>query len=181
MYGRMIRRSVCGCTFAVTLALLAVTDGSAAVQADRTIVILVRHAEKEDEPAADPGLTGDGQARAQDLARRLGDAGVDAVYASQYRRTILTGEPLARQLGQRVRIAPIEGETAGYAAALVRRILDEHTGETVVIVNHSNTVPIIARAVGAPDPGPIEDSEYGNLFIVVIGPGTVRELIRAHY
>ena len=153
----------------------------ALAQEARTVIILVRHAEKEAERAADPVLTVAGQARAQDLAQRLGDAGVDAIYASQFKRTILTVEPLARQLGQDVRIAPINGAVESYAAALARTILEEHAGQTVLVANHSNTVPLIARALGAPDPGMIEDSEYGHFLIVIAGPGGTRELIRAHY
>jgi broad specificity phosphatase PhoE len=160
---------------------MSVFASDALAQDARTVIILVRHAEKEAEPAADPVLTAAGQARAQDLAQRLGDAGVDAIYASQFKRTILTVEPLARQLGQEVRIAPINGAAEAYAAALARTILEEHAGQTVLVANHSNTVPLIARALGAPDPGMIEDSEYGHFLIVIAGPGGTRELIRAHY
>jgi broad specificity phosphatase PhoE len=84
--------------------------------------------------------------RAHDLARRLAEAGVDAIYASQFKRTILTGEPLAKQLGIDVRIAPINGAAEEYAVSLARTILAEHRGQTVLVVNHSNTVPLIARA-----------------------------------
>jgi broad specificity phosphatase PhoE len=164
--------------FAVVASVFAT---SAAAQHSRTVIILVRHAEKEAEPAADPALTAAGKARAQDLARRLADAGVDAVYSSQFKRTVLTGEPLAKSLGLDVRIAPINGGAEEYAAMLARTILREHAGQTVVVVNHSNTVPMIARALGAPDPGTIDESEYGNLLIVIAGPGEARELIRAHY
>jgi broad specificity phosphatase PhoE len=157
------------------------TDAAAVAQNERTVVILVRHAEKEAEPATDPGLTPQGQARAADLARRLSDAGVDAVFTSQFERTKLTGEPLARQIGQQVRIAPIAGPVEAYATALEQRILHEYAGQTVVVVNHSNTVPMIARALGAPDPGEIDDAEYGTMLIVVIGPGSARDLIRANY
>lgn len=170
--------------FRVFIALIlaaAVLPARAVAQDERTVVILVRHAEKEAEPAADPLLTTAGQARARDLARRLADAGVDAIYASQFKRTILTGEPLAKQLGIDVRIAPINGGVEEYAASLARTILVEHRGQTVLIVNHSNTVPLIARALGASDPGMIEDPEYGHLLIVIAGPGETRELIRAHY
>lgn len=154
---------------------------AAAAQNARTVIVLVRHAEKEAEPAADPVLTSAGEARARDLARRLADAGVDAIYASQFKRTILTGEPLAKALGLEVKIAPINGGAEAYAAALARTILEQHAGQTVVVVNHSNTVPLIARALGAPDPGAIDESEYGHLLIVIAGPGGTRELIRAHY
>src|SRR5438132_12240842 len=60
-----------------------------------TTVILVRHAEKVIDPNNnDPDLSLAGQARAQELARMFGDAGVNAIYATQYKRTQQTVKPL---------------------------------------------------------------------------------------
>ena len=53
-----------------------------------TTVILVRHAEKKIEPAnPDPDLAPEGVERAQEIARVFGDAGINAIYATQYKRT----------------------------------------------------------------------------------------------
>jgi len=53
-----------------------------------TTVIIVRHAEKNIEPNnPDPDLSPAGQARAQEIARMFGDSGVQAIYATQYKRT----------------------------------------------------------------------------------------------
>src|SRR5437773_8048647 len=65
-----------------------------------TTVIVVRHAEKNIEPAnPDPDLSPAGQARAQELARMFGDAGVNAIYATQFKRTQQTVKPLGDRLG----------------------------------------------------------------------------------
>src|SRR3989441_11726133 len=65
-----------------------------------TTVILVRHAEKNIEPNnPDPDLSPAGQARAQELVRMFGDAGVSAIYATQYKRTQQTVKPLGDKLG----------------------------------------------------------------------------------
>src|SRR5882724_305486 len=65
-----------------------------------TTVIVVRHAEKNIEPSnPDPDLSPAGQARAQELSRMFGDAGVNAIYATQYKRTQQTVKPLADKLG----------------------------------------------------------------------------------
>src|SRR3989454_12480696 len=65
-----------------------------------TTVILIRHAEKVIDPNnADPDLSPAGQTRAQELVRMFGDAGINAIYATQYKRTQQTVKPLADKLG----------------------------------------------------------------------------------
>ena len=51
-----------------------------------TTILLVRHAEKTMQ-GTDPPLSDEGQARAQTLAHVTGEAGVTAIYTSQYLRT----------------------------------------------------------------------------------------------
>src|SRR5215208_8289187 len=65
-----------------------------------TTVILVRHAEKKIEPTnPDPDLAPEGVERAQEIARVFGDAGVNAIYATQFKRTQQTVKPLADRTG----------------------------------------------------------------------------------
>jgi hypothetical protein len=65
-----------------------------------TTVILVRHAEKKIEPNnPDPDLTPAGEARAQEIARMFRDAGINAIYATQFKRTQQTVKPLANLTG----------------------------------------------------------------------------------
>ena len=50
---------------------------------------------------ADPLLSSAGEARAARLATMLAEAGVKAIYASEFRRTQDTGKPLAaKQIGR---------------------------------------------------------------------------------
>src|SRR5438445_13419248 len=70
-----------------------------------TTIILIRHAEKIIDPNnPDVDLSPAGQARAQELARMFGDADVNAIYATQYKRTQETVKPLADKLGLRVNV-----------------------------------------------------------------------------
>src|SRR5215217_7075309 len=70
-----------------------------------TTVILVRHAEKKIEPNnPDPDLAPDGLERAQEIARVFGDAGVNAIYATQYKRTQQTVKPLSDRTGVAVTV-----------------------------------------------------------------------------
>ena len=51
-------------------------------------LFIVRHAEKAAAPKDDPPLTKAGRARAQELARVLGDVPLKAVYATEFERTV---------------------------------------------------------------------------------------------
>jgi broad specificity phosphatase PhoE len=129
-----------------------------------TTIILVRHAEKNIEPAnPDPDLSTAGQARAQELARMFGDAGIKAIYATQYKRTQQTVKPLAEKIG-----VPATTIDAKNTAELVKQIRAQHNGEVVFIAGHNNTVPEIIAALGGPQLPIIPETEFDNLYVVTI-------------
>lgn len=133
-----------------------------------TTLLFVRHAEKAAAPADNPGLSTAGTQRALELRRVLEDldvvAGVDAVYVTQYRRTVDTARPVARAAGIDPR--PFD---AGDVEQAVVDIVDRHKGKIVLIVGHSNTIaPMIAELGGSKKVPPIADAEYDNLYIVTI-------------
>src|SRR5438876_10305635 len=121
-----------------------------------TTLILVRHAEKIIDPNnSDPDLSPAGQSRAQELVRMFGDAGINAVYATQYKRTQETVQPLAAKLG-----LPINQVNSKSTTELLTRIRSENRGQTVFIAGHNNTVPEIIAALGGPTYPTIPESEY---------------------
>ena len=155
-----------------TPAVVHPTDGGPASQGMTTTVILVRHAEKavagdpelSGAPRNDPPLNATGRDRARALARTLEEAGVTAIYASEFARTQQTVEPLAEILGVEVMTHPA-ADTDG----LVEILRAGHSGGVVVIAGHSNTVPAIIEALGAGPVEAIEDAwEYDNLYVVVV-------------
>src|SRR6185503_14926155 len=98
----------------------------------------------------------------------LGDAGVDAIFVSQLIRTGLTAQPLATARG----ITPVtvtidETDPQPYVTDLLGQLLSGHWGDTVLVVSHSNTVPMIADQLGAPATGPI-GNEFDNLFTITV-------------
>ena len=129
-----------------------------------TTVILVRHAENKSEPNnPDPDLSPEGVARAQELARVFGESGVNAIYATQFKRTQQTVTPLANRSGVTVSVLD-----ANQTEQLVNRILTDHRGQTVFVAGHNNTVPAIVSALSGESYPVIPESEYDNLFIVTI-------------
>jgi broad specificity phosphatase PhoE len=129
-----------------------------------TTVILVRHAEKKIEPVnPDPDLTPEGVERAQLTARMFADAGINVIYATQYKRTQQTVQPLADRTG-----VPVTLLNSNQTQELVNQIHTTHRGKTIFIAGHNNTVPAIASALSGEAFPPIPETEYDNLFIVTI-------------
>ena len=129
-----------------------------------TTVILVRHAEKKIEPEnPDPDLSPAGVVRAQEIARMFGDAGVNAIYATQYKRTQQTVKPLAARLG--VSVTVLDSKQTD---ELVSRIQTTHRGQTIFVAGHNNSVPAIVSVLSGEKFPDILDNEYDNLFIVTI-------------
>jgi len=129
-----------------------------------TTVIIVRHAEKNIEPNnPDPDLSPAGQARAQEIARMFGDAGVQAIYATQYKQTQQTVTPLASRLG-----LPVVSVDAKQSSELTRRILSNNRGQTVFVAGHNNTAPEIVNLLSGENYPQIPESEYDNMFVVTI-------------
>lgn len=124
-----------------------------------TTVVLVRHGERFSE-ARDAELAPAGVARAERLAAMLEGAGLDAIYVSEALRTQQTAAPVASRAGVEADVIP-----AGEHARLVRRLKWRHRGDVVLVVGHSNTVPLIARGLGAPI-GVIEADEYSGLWVI---------------
>jgi broad specificity phosphatase PhoE len=150
-------------------ALSALLFVAGAVQAQQTTVILVRHAEKAAEPANDPPLTEVGEARARALWNAVKDAGVDAIITTQFARTKATAAPTAMATGITPEVvqASANPNSANAAADAVRK----HAGHTVLVVGHSNTIPLIIAALGIKQPISICDASYDNLYVVTLRDG----------
>jgi phosphohistidine phosphatase SixA len=129
-----------------------------------TTVILVRHAEKKIEPQnPDPDLTPEGAERAQEIAREFGGAGINTIFATQYKRTQETVKPLSDRIG-----VPITQVDAKQPEEIVKRIQTSLRGQTIFIAGHNNTVPQIASTLSGENYPVIPDNEYDNLYIVTI-------------
>lgn len=150
-----------------------------------TTVIFVRHAETDASmagPDDDAPLNARGRQRAEMLADFLEDidvvAGVNAIYASDKRRTQETAAPLAKRLNIPVEIAD-HLDTEGF----MDHVRDEHGGKIVLIVSHSNTIaPLIDELHGSKNVPAFGPDDYGELYIVTIPRplGKVKTL-RLHY
>ncbi|HRH43113.1 MAG TPA: phosphoglycerate mutase family protein [Pyrinomonadaceae bacterium] len=126
-----------------------------------TVAVIVRHAEKDVEPANDPKLNVTGQVRALHLAQTLEDKNIGAIYTTSYRRTKETAEPLATKLNMPPNIID---DAYGIADSVLR----DHEGQTVLIVAHTDTIPEIIHQLGGEIIAPIAENEFDNMFIVTV-------------
>lgn len=141
-------------------------------------VFLLRHAERFSD-GADPGLTREGEARAQALAATLRDAGITAIITTQWRRTRDSAIPLAAILRITPEVVPIRDdkplEHSQDVAAAVRR----HRDETVLVIGHIAVTGVIA-ALGGPRLPTICESVFSDLFVFTPAAGD-QGLQHLHY
>lgn len=135
-----------------------------------TTIYLIRHAEKDRSEGVgeDPELTEIGHARAQGWARVFREEPIDAVYSTNYQRTQQTAAPVAALFGLEVAIYEpneIDPET----------FLEQHKGQHVLIVGHSNTTPMLVnRFIGQERYEQVADTVSGNLYMVTQQGETVK-------
>ena len=160
------------------LCAMALPAGVRAIDQPPTTLILVRHAEKKIVPPEnkDPDLSPAGQARAEELARMFSDSGIAAIYATQYKRTQQTVKPLADKLN--LSVTQIEAKKT---ADLVKQIRARNTGQVIFIAGHNNTVPEIIAAMGGPQLPIIPETEYDNLYILIVQSDGSAKLVKMKY
>jgi broad specificity phosphatase PhoE len=133
------------------------------------------------ESADDPSLSPAGHQRAAELARQLVVAdvvdGIDAIYSTSYRRTVDTAQPVAAALG-----LPITSYDANDTEKIMEDIVRKHKGKIVLVIGHSNTLPVLIGNMGASKKVPeIAANEYDNIYIVSIPWFGKTKTIRLRY
>jgi len=166
-------------------ALLCLVFASLAPAAgEETLLLFARHAEKQATPG-NPDLTPRGLARSEALAEIAIHWGTTAIYSTDLCRTAQTAQPTAAFLGMPIVIRETGSSSAGLdqcdppisSAAIflgpaissdgdfLNWVIEQHSGSTVLIVGHSNTVPSMLDTLGIAGIA-IGDDEYDRLFMV---------------
>jgi broad specificity phosphatase PhoE len=160
---------------AAALALLAlIAVGVLVFWNPTTVVILVRHAERADQ-SNDAPLSAEGQLRARALAHVAEDAGVSAVFVTEFQRTQQTVAPITTSLS----LTPVQitsANVAGLAAAI-----RERRGATVLVSGHSNTLPLIVAELGGGEIPAIATNQYDDLYVVHIPRWGFTRVMRLKY
>lgn len=148
------------------VALLLYADVLSAQAATRTVFV-VRHAEKVDN-SRDPALSERGSERARALGDALAGAGLEGVVVTQFIRTMETARPAAEAHSLEPVVVAAGGASMSDHAAAVATTVRSLDADAVLVVGHSNTVPAIVAALGGPQMAELCDSQYANLFILVV-------------
>jgi broad specificity phosphatase PhoE len=137
---------------------------AASATAQPPVIILVRHAERaaiSGRVPSDTGLSATGHERAEALAKALKDAQIAAIYTTEYKRTRETAVPLAQSLGIQPEVIPGD-DLRGLIAKL------KASPGNALVVGHSNTLPQIISALGVSSRVTVAESDYDNLFLVLL-------------
>jgi broad specificity phosphatase PhoE len=156
-----MRRTTISLIVSLTFSLLAAPCLAQAQQ----VVFLVRHGEQASGANGDALLTEAGHRRARALATVLKDAGLTAIYVSEFQRTGQTAAPLAQALQIEPTRLP-RGDIEG----LIQGLRTQHADGRVLIVSHSLTMPHVLKAFGHLEEVVIQREEYDRLFVIVPKP-----------
>lgn len=175
-------RSLIPVAIAATLATIYSTVMSP--PADKPItVFLVRHAATVPETKAAPDrfLSATGKARAQDLRRLLGKAGVSHIFSTDYPRTRGTVGPLAKAIGLK-----IEFISSRRAKEQVQALHSLPPGSVAVVAGHSNTLPKLIKSLGGSVSdltrrGFLAEHSHDRLFMMTLGKGTAVQTVELRY
>ena len=109
---------------------------------EATTYYLIRHAEKDrsDPSNSNPELTLEGRQRSQRWSAVFERIALDAVYSTNYLRTIQTASPTAE--AHHIAIQFYDPR-----ALYSEEFKASTTGQNVLIVGHSNTIPELANAI----------------------------------
>jgi phosphohistidine phosphatase SixA len=157
--------------FSACLGLFVLQALLSTAAAEQPVIFLVRHAEKGLSDGKDPQLSIAGQARAVVLAAVLKDAGITAIYTTEFKRTQQTAAPLAAALGLTPAVIP-----SSATAVLIDKL--KNAPGNVLVVGHGNTIPEVVKGLGLSDPVKIEENDYSNFLVVI--PGAAPCLLRLH-
>ncbi len=127
-------------------------------------LFIVRHAEKAS-AEHDAPLTTKGLKRADALAQTLRSIPLLHIYATPYRRTQQTVQPTATQKAMAIELYAAPG-----GPALCWQWQKNPQG-SVLIAAHSNTIGELMAALSLTLPFELDESRYGDLFIVDIVSG----------
>src|SRR4029077_6005176 len=145
---------------------------SVSIASAQPVVVIVRHAEKATNGGTDPDLSSAGGGRADALARILKDLGITGIFTSEFKRTQETAAPTATS----THVTPTV-VAAKHTAALVAKL--HQLNGNALVVGHGDTIPNIVKALGINSPINIPDTDYSELFIVILGDKP--QLFRLHY
>jgi broad specificity phosphatase PhoE len=130
-------------------------------QNNTTTYYFIRHAEKVDN-SKNPDLSEIGLQRAQIWNKIFSEISLDAIYSTDYIRTIQTATPTANS--KNITILNYDPKTID-----LQSFKKNTLGKKVLVVGHSNTIPnFVNQIINKNIYRDIDDKTFGNLYIATI-------------
>jgi len=126
---------------------------------------IVRHAEKENN-SDEAGLSQAGIERGIALEKYMAGKKLDTVFTSGLRRAVLTG--LSVSLPQGLPHITNSQKIPDGLNGFIERLRKIGSTKNILVVGHSNTVPVIVQSLSGQAIAPIPETEYNNIYRVVI-------------
>ena len=148
--------------FIIALFVLQISFG----QQNTSTYYFIRHAEKVDN-SQNPDLSEIGIQRANLWNKIFSEVGFDEIYSTDYKRTTQTATPTAT--AKKIQIKLYNPKTIA-----IESFKKETLGKKVLIVGHSNTTPnFVNQIINKKIYADIEDTTFGNLYIVTINGDSI--------
>ena len=146
-----------------------------------TTVVLLGPAEAANAGRPNPGLSAAGLARARDLVRAIGDlpltAQVTAVFATRYRASQETAEPIARHLD-----LPVQLVDSANHDQLLRRIGADYRGQLLIVVTDVNAMPaLLSGLLSGNGSGGEPGTDPDRLYLVTMPPFGAGQALSLRY
>ncbi len=138
-----------------------------------TTYFLIRHAEKVRENPADknPDLNEKGFQRAENWEKVLQHISFDAIYSTDFKRTLNTVEPISNKSN----LIPILYNPSKVDFGQFQL---ENSGKNVLIVGHSNTIPqFVNGLIHQQKYQEMDDNEFSHLYIVTVKGNEITDLL----
>jgi len=136
-----------------------------------TTYYLIRHAEKDrtDKTNRNPDLNQLGEKRAQQWSHYFSKIDLDAIYSTNYNRTLQTAAPTAK-------LKSLEVLDYDPSTLYTTDFKNATLGKSVLVVGHSNTTPAFVNMIlGSKKYQDIDDNDNSQLFIVTITGENIKD------
>ena len=139
-------------------------------QQKTTTIYLIRHAEKADS-SKNPDLSSVGLERAAHWSAIFSETTFDAIYSTDFKRTKQTAAPTAEN--KKLDITLYDPKSLDFD-----KFKTDNLGKTILVVGHSNTTPdFVNKLINQNVYAAIEDTTFGNLYIVTLNGDLVTHLL----
>ena len=135
-----------------------------------TTIYFIRHAEKADS-SKNPDLSSVGLERAAHWGKIFSETTFDAIYSTDFKRTQQTVAPTAEN--KKLDITLYDAKSLDFD-----KFKTDNLGKTILVVGHSNTTPdFVNKLINQNVYAAIEDTNFGNLYIVTLNGDQVTHLL----